>query len=219
MHPLARFAATIREARSAGITPRPATAMQVSVGDNVGLEQGRYIFAIEQWAVEAVVPIDRLMFLGASLIDGQIVAAEQAERAVISALTLEPPLLRLSTSEVQEAHDVLVQTVLPALAAKATDFHDAEAARHYDLAETQRALITEHSDRRRREAETRIRDYRLRPDGRGNQIALAEGGKLNKFLARMELKLDELRKRETNFSISEPVCVAVLVVDVVGAMQ
>ena len=216
MHPLARFAASIRAERSAGITPRPASAMAVRSSPDIPLPPGRYAFAVERWSIEAVVPIDRLMFLGASLTSHEVIPPDVAEKALISILGINPSQLRLAQDEITQASDVLASVVLPGLEARGSDFHNAEAARHYDLADTQKALILEHRSRRKREAEERIRDYRYRPNNKGMNIARAEQGKLDKFLARMDLRLEEMQRRETNFSITPSVCVAVAVVDVVG---
>ena len=96
------------------------------------------------------------------------------------------------------------------------DFQQATAADHYDRVETQRALIVEHKERRRREAESRIRDLRLTGGDGRMRIALLEQGKLNKFLARMDVKLDEIAERERRLTFEEPILAGIALIKVGG---
>jgi hypothetical protein len=215
-HPLTRFAAHIRSNRSSDLIQRPASALEVNADASFPLQPGRYIVAVERWSIDAVVPIDRLVFGGACLRDGKLLQSDDAERALVTALSMEPALLPVSSEEIADAVSLLNTIALPALEVQRLDFQDAEAARHYDLVETQKALLIEHRNRRRRDAEERIREYRSRPEGRGMNIAYAEEGKLAKFLARIDLRMADLKAREQNFSISVPACIAVVMLNVRG---
>ena len=215
-HPLTRFAASMRSGRSFGLVQRPASAFEVPAGPAIPLAPGHFAIAVERWSIDAVVPIDRLVFGGVRLSDGMLLPDDTAERAMIAALALDPRLLPVLHDQIAAALGLLNSVVLPALEVQRRDFQDAEAARHYDLVETQKALLVEHRNRRRRDAEERIREYRSRPEGRGMNIAYAEQGKLEKFLARIDLRMADLKMREQNFSISAPVCVAVIFLSVRG---
>jgi hypothetical protein len=96
------------------------------------------------------------------------------------------------------------------------DFQQATAADHYDRVETQRALIVEHKSRRSTEAEARIRELRIAGGDGRMRIAHLERGKLNKFIARMDAKLDEIGERERRLTFEEPTLVAVAVIEVGG---
>jgi hypothetical protein len=177
------------------------------------------VIAVERWSVDAVLPVDRLSFAGASLTSGEIIPSETVERMLMEALAEEPTLLRLDDGALERARNVLTAVVLPQLNREREDFEEAEAARHYDLSETQRALIEQHRIRRRGDAEKRIRDLRL--DGGDNRMRIArlEQAKLEKFLARMDLKLEEIKQREAGFNLEEPVLVGIAAIKVVGGMQ
>ena len=215
-HPLARFAAHTRNERLSGIAPRPATAFIVAQSADWKMAPGRYVVAIEKWSIDAVLPVDRLAFSGAPISNGNILDDDLVERILMEGLAREPRMIQLTPEDLALVRKALDERVLPALRAVRTDFEQAEAARHYDLAETQRALIVEHSARRQREAEGRIRELRLAGGDGRMRVAHLEKAKLDKFLARMEVKLDDIRKRENGFHLEEPILVGVAVVDVVG---
>jgi len=215
-HPLTRFAAHTRKSRSSELVQRPASSLEVNADASFPLAPGRYVVGVERWSIDAVVPIDRLVFGGACLRSNTLLPGDEAERALVAALSMDPPLSLVSGDEIGAAVSVFEQTVLPALEVQRLDFQGAEAARHYDLVATQKALLDAQRQRRRTEAEERIREYRARPDGRGMNISYAEEGKLKKFLARIDLRIKDLKEREQNFSISAPVCIAVVMVNVRG---
>ncbi len=215
-HPLTRFAASTRTNRSSGLVRRPASSLEVEAHAEFPLPAGRYLMAVERWSIDAVVPIDRLVTGGICLAARSVLQNDDAERALVAALAMDPLLSPVSEEVTRQAVSVLQDVLLPSLRARRLDFEEAEAARHYDLVETQKALLVEQRDRRRREAEERIRDYRMRAGGRGMSIAYAEQGKLQKFLAKMDLKLADLKARERNFSIASPDCIAVVLMNVRG---
>jgi len=105
-------------------------------------------------------------------------------------------------------------TILPSLNSRRTDFEDAEAARHFDLVDTQLALIHEHKERETRRAEEQIHDHRLSGSDRRMNLSYAVKAKLDKFLARMDLKLAEVSKRTLHFPAHSLVGIAV--VEIVG---
>lgn len=216
-HPLARFCAKIREQRQAGVAPRPATALIVPCPSNLPIAPGTYAFAIERWSLEGVLPIDRISFAGANTATGHLIDEELAEQLLMEALTNEQSLARLSVDQLEKAVNVVENHLLPALHKARSDFEDAEAARHYDLVETQRALIQEHKERRKREAESQIRDHEYSGSAKRKQLSYAVKGKLDKFMARMDLKLAEIKKRDDGLNFEQPALVGIAIVDLVGA--
>lgn len=218
-HPLARFCAKVREQRQAGVAPRPATALKLVCPSNLAISPGRYVFAVERWSLEGVLPIDRLAFAGADVASGLPIDEDLAEQLLMEGLTNELSLHRLSAKDLERAVETVEQGLLPALHKARSDFEDSEAARHYDLVETQRALILEHKVRRQREAETQIRDLRLSGNAKRMQVSYAVQGKLDKFIARMDLKLAEIKKRDEGLNFEQPTLVGIAVVDLVGVAQ
>lgn len=218
-HPLARFAAKNRDERQKGITARPATSFEISVQPEWNVAVGDYVIAVERWSIDAVLPVDRLSFAGANLASGEALPGETVERMLMEALACEPALRRLDQPDLERAQVVLSEVVLPQLTHEREDFEEAEAARHYDLSETQEALIEQHRERRRSEANGRILELRLAGGDNRMRIARLEQAKLDKFLARMDLKLEEIKKREAGFNLEEPILVGLAVINVRGLTQ
>jgi hypothetical protein len=212
-HPLARFASKHLEERQHGIAPRPATAFEINAERAMGLSPGDYVIGLERWSIKGVLPIDKLAFVGASVRDGSLIDSDTAERVLMEGLANQPMLAPVD-DVIERAADVLDSVVVPSLERERHAFEQGEAAKHYDLAETQRALIEEHRTRRRQQAESRIRELRLAGGDGRMRIARLEQLKLEKFLARMELKLDDIRRREQAFTLAEPILVGVALVRV-----
>jgi superfamily II DNA or RNA helicase len=212
-HPLARFASKHLEERQHGTAPRPATAFRIDAERAMGLDPGDYVIGLERWSIKGVLPIDKLAFEGASVRDGSPIDSDTAERVLMEGLAGQPTLTE-ADDVVERAADVLDRVVVPSLERERHAFEQGEAAKHYDLAETQRALIEEHRTRRRRQAESRIRELRLAGGDGRMRIARLEQLKLEKFLARIELRLDDIRRREQSFTLAEPILVGVALVRV-----
>lgn len=215
-HPLARFCARILDDRQAGVAPRPATAFHIPKPAGSKFKAGSYAVAVQRWSIDGLLPIDRLSFLGVNLSTQSIVAEDDAERLLMEALAAAPRLHSVDAAERDSASAVISDRLLPSLEAMWDDFQQATAADHYDRVETQRALIVEHKERRRREAESRIRDLRLTGGDGRMRIALLEQGKLNKFLARMDVKLDEIAERERRLTFEEPILAGIALIVVGG---
>lgn len=212
-HPLARFASKHLEERQHGTAPRPATAFEIDAKRAMGLQPGDYVIGLERWSITGVLPIDKLAFVGASVHDGSPIDSDTAEQVLMEGLAGRPTLAALD-HVVGRASDVFDRVVVPSLERERLTFEQGEAAKHYDLAETQRALIEEHRTRRRQQAESRIRELRLAGGDGRMRIARLEQLKLEKFLARIELRLDDIRRREQAFTLAEPILVGVALVRV-----
>jgi hypothetical protein len=213
-HPLARFASKLLEDRQRGMAPRPATAFVVRRGDAPEFAPGDYMIGLEKWSVKGVVPVDRLAFVGALIETNVLLDDEAAERLLIESLAKQPTLLSLDETSIERGAATLEKVVLPALTSRRQSFEEGEAARHYDLAETQRALIVENRKRRQKQAESRIRELRLAGGDGRMRIARLEDAKLQKFLARMAIKLDDIQRREQSFNLEMPVLIGVALVRV-----
>lgn len=214
-HPLARFCAGIMEERQSGIAPRPATALRAKPRDDWAAPQGKYTIAVQRWSIDGMLPIDRLTFVGARVEDQTLIPEETAERILMEALVENPALWTPSEADLARAVTLADELLVPALEAGRTDFEDAEAARHFDLVETQRALIFEHKERETRRTEALIRDLRLSGSAKRMQVSYAVQGKVDKFLARMDLKLAEVTRRGARLSFPQPSLVGIAIIDIV----
>lgn len=220
-HPLARFASEIRQRRLAGLAVRPVTSLRIPRQDAGGLKQGRYAVAIERWSIDGLVPVDKLFYLASEIQTGEVVGPDDAEKLLIQALTSDPSLSALAPEELNSAIDAIENRIIPLIANARDDFENAEAARHYDQIETQIALVQEHRERKRADMESRIRDLELsggdvQTKDKKLRSAKMHRGKLDKFLARMDVKLDDLKVKEDTFEIAQPQLVGVAIIEVAG---
>ncbi len=101
----------------------------------------------------------------------------------------------------------------PGLDVERENFEQAEAARHYDLVDTQRALIQEHKRRRKEQAREKIRKLKLDGGAGRRRIAWLEERKLEKFLFRMDLKLEQIRQHELAINFEGPQLVGIALLE------
>ncbi len=218
-HPLARFASEIRQRRLAGLAIRPVTSLKISLQEAGGLKQGRYAVAVERWSIDGLVPVDKLFYLASEILTGEVVGPDDAEKLLIRALTSDPSLSALAPAELNSAIDAVENRIIPLIANARDDFENAEAARHYDQIETQIALVQEHRERKRTDMKSRILDLELsggdvqQKDKKLRSAKMLQG-KLDKFLARMDVKLDDLKVKEDAFEIAQPQLVGVAIIEV-----
>src|SRR5690606_4343116 len=102
---------------------------------------GRYVFLVERWSIEGIVPVDKLAFAACSFDGSDLVDEDRAERALLESLTSELPMTSLSPEECERAHLLAKSVLASRLEEQRLDFEEAEAARHFDLISTQKALI------------------------------------------------------------------------------
>jgi superfamily II DNA or RNA helicase len=220
-HPLARFASEVRERRLAGLAIRPVTSLQISRDEACGMKEGRYAIAIERWSIDGLVPVDKLFYLASEIDTGEMIGSDGAEKLLIHGLAANPSLAGLDAAELNRALCTVENKILPHIGSARDDFENEEAARHYDQIETQIALVQEHRDRKRFDMESRIRDLELsggdvQQKDKKLRSAKMHRGKLDKFLARMDVKLDDLKIKEDAFEIGQPQLVGVAVIEVKG---
>ena len=211
-HPLARFCARMLDERQRGVASRPATTFQVAKVPGLKLRAGTYGVAIQSWSIDGIIPIDRLAFRGVEIASNRLVDEDDAERLLMEALMGQPRLTAPDAPTRELAARAITHVLQPALENTWEDFREATAADHYDRIDTQRALIVEHMERRKRDADSRIRDLRLKGSLRHMNMIPAEKGKLEKFIARMDIKLDEINKREDKLTFEEPKLVGIALI-------
>lgn len=215
-HPLARFSAELLDGRQAGSQSKPVTVFSVGNRSDWGVPDGRYIFLIERWSVEGIVPVDKLAFVGCHFDGSKILEDELSERILMEALTCEPGMTTLTPEERANAHSILQSHLTEHAERQRGHFEEAEAARHFDLVQTQQALIEEHRKRETKKYRDLIRDHQLSSSPKRRNLAIATEGKLRKVLARLDLREQDIRTREESFSYDEPLTVGVAVVEIGG---
>ncbi|NVD29117.1 DEAD/DEAH box helicase family protein [Parasphingorhabdus flavimaris] len=221
-HPLTRFAAVIREELYSGVIPRPVTAFTLSSPTNCQLEPGFYAIAIERWSIDGLLPVDKLSFLGADCLLQRLVTSEEAEKLLMEAIATNPDLIEVDQNTLNHACEAIENLVLPMLERRREDFFEAEAARHFDQIQTQIALAQEHRERKRKEAESIIRDLEfswgdVSQKDKRLRVAKMRRSQLDKFLARMDEKLEDLKVKEDNFIIDEPQVVGIAIIELEAA--
>lgn len=215
-HPLSRFAAEQLDERQAGLRAKPVTAFAASNCIEWNVPSGRYLFLVERWSIEGIVPVDKLAFTACSFSGDRLLEEEQAERILIESLTREARMTSIASTECQRAHDLAAEVLAARLEDRRLDFEDAEAARHFDLVSTQKALLNEHRNRETKKYRERISDLQFSSNLKRRNLIPALEGKLQKVLARLELREAEIRKRENLLSYEEPLLVGIAVIDIVG---
>ncbi|WP_066660703.1 MULTISPECIES: SNF2-related protein [unclassified Sphingomonas] len=213
-HPLARFCAQLLDTRQVGLAPRPVTAYRIPRQPHWPLPAGRYVVAVERWSIDGLLPIDRLAFAGCAFASGASLDEDSVEQMLMESLSSAPQLHRLEPADLSRVASLMEARLLPELKRRRTDFEGAEAARHYDDVATQRALITQHKEREKHRAQMQIRELRASGSAKKMNITYAIEGKLNAFLARMDLKLEQINRKENDLSFDEPVLVGIAVIDI-----
>jgi len=124
--------------------------------------------------------------------------------------------MALTPADNERAHMMVSGALVRALKERRRDFEEAEAARHYDLVGTQKALLGEKRERKSSQLEEQIDNLLCSDDPKRRKLVPAIEGQRDKFIARMDLRLKDIEKREAAFSLDEPVLVGVAVIDIVG---
>jgi hypothetical protein len=214
-HPLSRFSAELLDKRQLGLNAKPVTAFETPNRVTWNVPADRYVFLIERWSIEGIVPVDKLAFAACSFDGTTFLDEDDAERVLLEGLTSEPRMTHLAREECEQAHALAASELASLLDEKRRDFEDAEAARHFDLVSTQKALIEEHRKRETSKYKKRISDLEFSSNLKRRNLIPALEGKLHKVLARLDLRESEIRKRENSFSYDEPLPVGVAVIDIV----
>jgi superfamily II DNA or RNA helicase len=212
-HPLVRFIAKLREDASEGMGARPAVYGRLRIkGSSLKLSPGRYGVAVQRWSFDGITPQDRLIYAGIHLETRDPLSDEQAESLLTLALDkLEPA--SPSAGELETAATTIKNVLIGDQMARAElDFLNLEAAIHEDKRATVLAVLNHQLDSHRDRTEARIAEL-LASGGSRARIVPAERGKLDKYVSRMDHKIQQAEKAG-NFEFKEPTTYAVMVVEV-----
>lgn len=196
VHPLVRLAANARREAALGSLVQPVVSVALE-GSRIDLPPGSYVAAAEKWFVDGAVRVDRIVF-GAAGLNGSPLDPGLAERLVQTALR-EGTHAQLPR-DVCAVVDAITTLRTEALASAFDGFVDEEAARHEDRAETGLARIERQRAKRVGDAEWKIGEWKRSGDARKLRLIPAEEGKINKLLARLNLKREELQAARDRFS-------------------
>lgn len=195
VHPLVRLAAALRKEAAYGVAAEPAASIALPAG-TASFPPGDYVAAIEHWSVDGAVRIDRIAY-GARAVGGETLDSAAAEQLVQVALRDGRHAVGGIPAEGLAAMSALRDDDLEA----AYDFFvDDEAARHEDRADTGIARIERQHEKRVRDTEAKLWDWKMSGDPRKLKLIPAEQGKLDKLLARLDHRRDELAAARDRFS-------------------
>ena len=212
-HPLVRFVAKLREDASGGLAARPALWGTLDADSlPTTVKAGDYGLVVQRWSIDGVTPQDKLVYSGVNLDTCEALSDDDAELIVGAALTSLKPVTPGLDRAQSAAQMIRTNLILGRMAQAQDAYIGFEEAIHDDKRATLLAVLRHQLNSYREKAETRIRDY-LSSGGARARIAPMEQGKLKKYVARMELKIDAAM-RESGFAFDEPTTYGVLVAEV-----
>jgi hypothetical protein len=213
VHPLVRFSAELRKEAGRSISLQPVVSVTVPASEVGDVPSGTYVAAIERWSVEGAVKVDRLAFAAAAADRGRL-DPQAAEQLVQQSLREGSPF----TSDAAPEHVVGIAEELVAreLNERFQAFVREEEARHRDRADTGLARIRQQRDKRARDVEWKLSEWKRSNDPRKLRLIPAEQAKLDKLLARLDHKRQQLEEARERFAFQQNV-VGLAVIDVRAA--
>ena len=211
-HPLVRFLAQLRNDASAGLSARPAVHGRLSGAAAAGFAAGTYGLAIQRWSVEGATPQDKLVYAGLNLQTGEVLSDDDAEALVGRIVTQMRPA-DLSPDRARAYGEIIRRELIEGHLQDGYDqFYEEEEAVHQDKRGTLLAVLRHQLESHRSQVQGRIEEY-LRSGGPRARIVPAERAKLEKYVARMNLKI-EAAEHAAHFEADEPETFGVAVAEV-----
>jgi superfamily II DNA or RNA helicase len=213
VHPLVRFAAELRKEAGQGIRLQPVVSVAASASNVGNVSPGIYVSAIERWSVEGAVRVDRLAFAAANPETGRL-DPQAAEQLIQGALREGIPCVPEPSGDrlVGVAEDLVARE----LNERFKGFAGEEEARHYDRADTGLARLAQQHDKRIRDAEWKLSEWKRSNDPKKLKLIPAEQGKLQKLLARLDHKQEQLEEARERFAFQRDL-VGLAIIDVRAA--
>ncbi|QDZ08218.1 helicase [Sphingomonas panacisoli] len=204
VHALVRLAATLRKEAAQGVASVPVVNVTLP-SDTMDVPDGVYVVCVEHWMVDGAVRVDRIAY-GARMVGGSALDAIVAEQMLQVALATGRPGINVSPDLLTD-----VDKLRDDLKAAFEAFVDDEEARHLDRAETGIARLERQHEKRVRDSEAKLWNWKLSGDSKKLRLIPAEQGKLNKLLARLDHRRDELVAVRDRFSF-QPDLVGIAIV-------
>jgi superfamily II DNA or RNA helicase len=200
VHPLVRFAAELRKEAGRSISLQPVVSVNVPASKVGDLPSGTYVGAIERWSVEGAVRVDRLAFAAASIDVGRL--DPQAAEQLIQGAVREGSSFALDVAP-EHLVGIAEELVARKLNERFEAFVGEEEARHHDRADTGLARIAQQREKRLDEVSKKLLEWRLSEDPRKLRLIPAEEAKLDKLLARLDHKREELEEARERFAFQQ----------------
>jgi hypothetical protein len=212
VHPLVRFAAEVRKEASRNVTIQPVVKLAVPRAA-LDVESGTYVAAVEKWFVDGAVRVDRLAYAAIGL-DGATLESRNAEQLVQVGLKEGRPTPSVSNLDELVAASISLRE--GPLRERFDRFVGEEAARHEDRAETGLARIEQQRSKRARDIEWKLSEWKRSGDPKKLRLIPAEQGKLDRLLARLDHKREQLEQARDRFAFQQDL-VGIAVIQVVDA--
>jgi hypothetical protein len=177
------------------------------------VEPGIYVGAVEKWFVDGAVRVDRLAYAARTL-DGMTLESRKAEQLV--QLGLKEGHLASSSFDLDELVETAVSLREGQLQERFDRFVGEEAARHEDRAETGLARIEQQRTKRASDIEWKLSEWKRSGDPRKLRLIPAEKGKLDRLLARLDHKREQLEQARDRFAFQQDL-VGLAIIQVVEA--
>lgn len=209
VHPLTRLARNAREEAQQTISIQPVICISIDQA-SADVPTGTYVAAIEKWFVDGAVRVVRLAH-AASPVGGEALDERDAEALIQTALRAG----RTATSSVPSHPAVAaIKRLLDGLLKETFDqFVEKEAARHEDRAATGLARIEQQREKRTRDVEWKLSEWKRSGNPKKLRLIPAEQGKLDKLLARLEYRREQLMEARDSFSFQQDL-IGLAIVDV-----
>lgn len=216
-HPLARFAASLREAaiRRQKVAPAIAVGIRESFAvehlDASLRQSGRYAFVIACWETAIGEEVrQKIVKRGLSLSTGELLSESACDQLMAAALSVHAQPLDLSRQEAQAVAEQVSQTLIHgALAEEEQQFLEYQEATFEDRKATRLSVLTRQRDHQAAKFNDEIR--RLEDNGK-NRVVPMRVGKRDKYLARMNERIEAVGSRY--FTATDQDIVAIALVEV-----
>jgi hypothetical protein len=211
-HPLVRMLAKLRNDASGGLSARPAVYGRFGDDGGAGFAPGTYGLAVQRWSVEGATPQDKLVYAGLNLQTGEPLTDEGAE-TLVGLIVRHMRPADLCPDRVSDYAEIIRRDLIEGQLRDGYDrFYAEEEAIHQDKRGTLLAVLRHQLESHRSQVQGRINEY-LRSGGPRARIVPAERAKLEKYVARMTLKIRSA-EHAAHFEADEPQTLGVVVAEV-----
>jgi superfamily II DNA or RNA helicase len=210
VHPLVRFAAEVRKEAGKNVLLQPVVRLTVPSSKVGDIPAGSYVGAIERWSVEGALRVDRVAYAAANSETGRLEPPD-AEQLIQEALREGSPFV--SAAPTGHLIALAEELVTRELEERFEAFVGEEEARHHDRADTGLARIAQQRDKRARDVEWKLSEWKRSNDPRKLRLIPAEQAKLEKLVARLDHKREQLEEARERFAFEQDL-VGLAVIDV-----
>jgi superfamily II DNA or RNA helicase len=207
VHPLARLAAKVRKEAAQAAAIRPVVCISAEPAD--GILPGSYVAAVQRWSVTGAVRVDRLAY-AACRKNGEALDEREAEQLVQMALRTGRTCAGAAPPDaiIRGARRLIEDVLEP----RFDRFRDEEEARHFDRAETGLARIEQQRQKRVRDIDWKLSEWKRSGDARKLRLIPAEEKKRDNLVAALNQRQAQLEAARDSFSWQDPELVGLAVI-------